>query len=397
MGLYPNLKRAFVMLWLLLLTGCWSSNEIEDLSVYVGIALDKGEVTAEEQQLREQGSAEKNIDKVTATLQIISSKSSSSSDQSTKTDQKPFINTAGTGDSVFEIFREFASRRDQPVIGHHMKIVVISGGLARANRLDDMLDFFYRDNDIRPSCFVVVSRGEARKTLETKVPGGIPAFRLVGMLDNRNRTLEVIPSVSLSKLQGYLQSGTSFILQNVLSAQGEIKFSGAAVIKGETKKLIGYLSEEELKGLVWLTGSGKGGLVKAYDHNDSGRSMAYEMKSMKSTIKSRADGKKLSFDVNIESEGRLIELWNHASIFNRPATKELEAIFEQKVRRLIDQAIKKMQQQYRVDVAGFGSHVRIEHPRLWQSVKKDWDSVFSQSLIHYKVKLKITEFGSLID
>ncbi|MBW7477067.1 Ger(x)C family spore germination protein [Paenibacillus oenotherae] len=396
MGLYPNLKRVVVILWLLLLTGCWSSNEIEDLSVYVGIALDKGRETAEEQQLREQGATDESMDRVTATLQIISSKSSSSGDQSAKANQKPFMNTAGTGDSVFEIFREFASRRDLPVIGHHMKIVVISGGLARANRLDDLLDFFYRDNDIRPSCYVVVSRGEARKTLETKVPGSIPAFRLVGMMDNRNRTLEVIPAVSLSKLQGYLQSGTSFILQNVLSAQGEIKFSGAAVIKGKTKKLIGYLNEGELKGIVWLKGSGKGGLVKAYDR-DSGRAMAYEIKSMKSTIKSRADGEKLSFDVNIESEGRLIELWNHANLFNRPSTKQLEAIFEQKVRLLIDQAIKKMQQQYRVDAADFGSHVRIEHPRLWQSVKKDWDSVFSQSPIHYKVQLKITEFGSLIN
>lgn len=396
MGLYPNIKRAFIMLWLVLLTGCWSSNEIEDLSVYVGIALDKGKETTVEQELREQGPTDQKIDRVTATLQIISSKSSSSGDQSTKTEQKPFMNAAGTGDSVFEIFREFASRRDLPVIGHHMKIVVISGGLARANRLDDMLDFFYRDNDIRPSCFVVVSKGEARKTLETKVSGDIPAFRLVGMMDNRNRTMEVIPAVSLSKLQGYLQSGTSFILQNVLAAKGEIKFSGAAVIKGETKKLIGYLNEEELKGIVWLQGSGKGGLVKAYDR-DSGRSMAYEIKSMESTIKSRADGKKLAFDVNIESEGRLIELWNHASIFNRPATKQLEAMFEQKVRRLIDQGLKKMQQQYRVDAADFGSHVRIEHPRLWQSVKKDWDSVFSQSPIHYKVKLKITEFGSLIN
>lgn len=39
--------------------GCWSSKEIEDLSVYTGLALDKGEPDALEREFEERGEATK--------------------------------------------------------------------------------------------------------------------------------------------------------------------------------------------------------------------------------------------------------------------------------------------------------------------------------------------------
>ena len=91
-------------------------------------------------------------------------------------------------------------------------------------------------------------------------------------------------------------------------SDGEVKFSGAAIIKGKTKKLHGFLSERELEGLTWISGEGKGGLVKGRD-KDTGKIIMYEVVSMKSTITPHVKGNKISFDVNIESEGRISENW----------------------------------------------------------------------------------------
>lgn len=105
-----------------------------------------------------------------------------------------------------------------------------------------------------------------------------------------------------------MRSGSSFLLQNVISIKGETKFAGAAVIKGKTKKLMGFLNEQELEGVVWINGKRNGGVVKTFD-KESKKLIIYEIKSIKSKIIPHVNGNNISFDVNIESEGRLSENW----------------------------------------------------------------------------------------
>lgn len=114
--------------------------------------------------------------------------------------------------------------------------------------------------------------------------------------------------MTFAKLDGKLHSGSSFLLQNVVSEKGEVKFAGAAVIEGKTKKLIGVLNNKELEGITWITGKGKGGLVKSLDE-ETDQPIIYEVLSMKSKIIPHVDGDNISFDVNIESEGRIAEHW----------------------------------------------------------------------------------------
>lgn len=71
--------------------------------------------------------------------------------------------------------------------------------------------------------------------------------------------------MTLAKLTGKMRSGTSYLLQNVIGTDGEVKYAGAAAINGKTNKLIGYLDEHDLEGVMWITGMGIGGTVKSYD------------------------------------------------------------------------------------------------------------------------------------
>ena len=60
-----------------------------------------------------------------------------------------------------------------------------------------------------------------------------------------------------------MRSGTSYLLQNVIGTDGEIKYAGAAAINGKTNKLIGYLDEHDLEGVMWIIGRGLGAWLKA--------------------------------------------------------------------------------------------------------------------------------------
>jgi len=379
---------------LLPLAGCWSSHEIEEQSLGVGVAYDKPRESIIEKELDEQeeGYVKKNL--ITSTYQLITSQVASSTTKQGGPQQKFYVNVSETGDSTFQMVRELSLRSDTPLTAHHMKVMVISEALAQSFSLERLVDQNLRDNDFRPSCLVLISKGRASDTLESKTAGEIPAFRLNGMVGNAYRTTRILPPMPLIKLESNIQSGSSFLLQNVLAANGEVKFAGAAIIKGKINKMIGFLNEEELDGLTWITGKGKGGLVKSFDKK-TGQLIVYEIDSMKSHIEPHVKGNSISFDVYIESEGRLSEsLMVSGNPFENQFLQKAQQASEKEVEHLMKNVVKKMQKEYKVDVAGFGNRLRITHPRVWMRVKENWDQTFSEVPINYDVKLAIKDYGT---
>jgi len=385
----------FLSVFLLVpLTGCWSSHEIEERSLGVGVALDKGKESMIEKEFDEQGGgyARKNL--ITSTYQLITPQVASSTTKQGGPQQKSYVNVSETGDSAFQMLRELSLRSDTPLTSPHMKVMVIGEALARSYSLEQLVDQSLRDNDFRPSCLMFISKGRASDTLESKTAGEIPAFRLSAMVENSYRTTRILPPTSLIKLESNIESGTSFLLQNVLSANGEIKFAGAAIIKGKTNKMIGFLNEEELDGLTWITGKGKGGLVKSFDKK-TGQLIVYEIESMKSHIEPYVKGNSISFNVHIESEGRLSENWVvSGNPLKNQFLQKVQKNSEKKVEHLVKNTVEKMQKEYKVDVAGFGNQLRIKRPRVWMRVKDNWDQTFSEVPINYDVKLMIKDYGT---
>lgn len=384
---------------LLLTTGCWSSNEIEDVSVYVGLGLDAANESKFERDINKQGASYPKKKVLTATVQIVPPIAGKNEKQGggSSSPSKAYLNEQLTGDSLIQIFRQFALRRDRPLIGHHLKVIVVSSELARRYSLEQVFDFILRDNDIRPSCLVVVSHRSAFEALSSTEPGEIPAFYLTGLVDNRYRSNKILPPVSLIKLDSNMQSGASFLLQNVVTAQNEHKFSGAAIFKGTTKKWIGELSQYDLEGLSWIKEDVMGGALKTYAHK-TGHTVTYEPKNSHSTIIPKVQGDEISFHIKIHSEGRLIEDWSFPEIpSSGQYIKEMEQQFEDEARKQIEQVLNKMQHVYHVDVGGFGDQLRIKHPKLWKKVKENWDETFSHVPITYEVNMNITDFGSSTD
>lgn len=372
-------------------TGCWSSKEIEELGLTVGTALDLEKETGAEEE--EEGSRSKRA-RITITNQLVISEGAGAGKKGGASQKKAYRNISETGESVHSILREMILRMDKALFGQHLKVMVIGEDLARTVDLQHFLDFFLREMEIRPSCLVLISQGRAGATLESKGAHGIPSFRLLGIENNEYRTTRIIPPMSLAKLQSKMQAGTSFLLQYVMMMGDEIKFNGAAVIRGNTKKLRGVLQETDIDGLMWITGKGKGGLVKSYD-KETGEIIMYEVKSMKSKIIPHVQGNNISFEVNIESEGRLSEKW---VVSGQPSDnkflKRAEKAAKQEVELLVKNVTAKMQEQYQADVAGFGNRLRIKYPRVWEKIKKDWDQTFSKVPVKFNVNLVIADYGT---
>lgn len=376
-------------------TGCWSSKEIEDLALYAGIALDVGKPTPTEQQLEEEGSTYSKQDKLTATIQIVPTKSAGGPDKQ-GSEGKPYLNISGTGDSMFEIFRNFSLRSDRPIIGHHLKIIVVSKDLLKQQEMGQFMDFVLRDNDIRPSTMVFTSEGRAMDTFVSTRQEDIPVFHIKEMIRNQYRTSKVMEPVILSELDALMHSKRSYALQKLVTAEKVTEFSGAAIIKGDTGKWIGDLNQEDTQCLSWLTNKGTSGAIKVYDWKE--QPMTYEMRDMSSKIKSKVDGDNISFEVSVTTEGRLIETWNTTEYSTTGEYSEkVGDLFEAKLEAMMQKLMQKLQSDYKTDVAGFGDTLSIQHPAVWRKVKDQWDDTFSRSKISFKYDLKITDFGSITE
>ncbi|MGN7762773.1 Ger(x)C family spore germination protein [Paenibacillus sp. 22594] len=374
-----------------LLSGCWSISPIEDKNMCVGIALDSADETEVEVEFEHKGGDYPRRKKISSTYQYFIPQGSVGPQ---KGGPQSFKNMTETADSIFEAVRELALRTNRPPIGHHTKIIVIGEQLARSTDLSELIDFYVRDNDTRLSVLLLVSSGKAKDLLSTSLTGQIPALVIDGIFENRVRNSRIWEPMSMAKVIGPLHGKTSFLLQNVIISGKEVKFAGAGVIKGETGTLIDFLDESELEGLVWLTGKAKGGVLKTHDP-DNDKLITYEIKSMGSKIKAKVKGDDISFVVKIESTGRYAETFTPGGgKLDEALVEKDEQTLQKQAKELVQSTMNKMQHELKVDVAGFGTSLHIQHPAVWRKVKEDWEKTFSKLPVTYEVKVEIEDYGA---
>ncbi|MCL1695100.1 Ger(x)C family spore germination protein [Lysinibacillus sp. BPa_S21] len=378
---------------LLLLTGCWSSKEIEDLGLIVGTSLDLETDTNSREESEEQEARNSNKELITITNQFVTSETTGSGPKEGKK-QQAYKNVSETGDAVLPTLRNMILKNDKRAFAEHSKVIVIGEDFASTFNLKQTMDFFLRELEMRPSALLLIAKNHASNILESNEPSKIPAFQLVEMMKGHKKTTKIIPPMTFAKLEGKLYSEASFLLQSVVSENDEIKFVGAAVIEGKTKKLRGFLTGKELEGITWITGKGKGGLVTSF-YEETDQPIIYEIISTKSKIIPHVDGENISFNVKIESEGRIAEHWVLSEkTFDNKFLKKAEKATEKEVERLVKNVLDKIQHEYQTDVSGFGTRLRIEYPKVWEKVKKDWDQIFSGVPIQCEVNITIKDYGT---
>lgn len=123
-----------------LLTGCWSSKEIEDLGIIVGTSLDleTGDVSSEEQQ----DARYANRDLLTITNQFITSETTVSGTKEGTLPEKAYKNVTETGDAVLPTLRNMLLKVDKRSFAEHSKVIIIGEDLASTVNLQQTLDFF---------------------------------------------------------------------------------------------------------------------------------------------------------------------------------------------------------------------------------------------------------------
>lgn len=376
-----NKKKLSLLLMLLytgsiIFTGCWNYREIDMLAVVAGVGIDKGD-----------------DERYKMTVEIAEF-----------TGERQSIPVGKTitleGETIFDTARNGISYLGQKLYWSHTKVVIISERLAEEG-LISVLDWFNRDAETRGDVNILVSKGvKPKEILEASSErSGVKSFEMGTMMRNQ-KSLAKAPKVEIWHVINDLSAkGVSAVVPtvNLEKVDGGMipKVSGTAIFKHD--KLIGYLDGEETKTMLFVQNEIKGGLLVQIEEA-GGRAMPISLEIFKSKTKIKPVVKddNIEFNINVETTVAIDELAGIENyIQEEDKRKELQAAAEEKLKTQIQQLINKVQNQFGVDIFGFGEKLKQNEPKLWKSIENDWNQQFKNVSVKVNTKINIRNSSML--
>lgn len=375
-----------LFLLLLLLTGCWNRREIETM----GFSLAAGFDWNEETEMYE------------VTVQIVNpralAKEAGGAEQ-----QTTWVVTA-TGHTVFDAIRNLTDVSPRKIWWGHTQVLVVGEAAARRG-MRPALDFVSRDGEARGLFWVLITRGKAREILTRPTNAAkIGALELVELIKSERwnaATHTVRMHDFLIMLSGHGAATTGLVelarrdfdpSEESAHMEGgpstDFRLLGNAVFRGD--RLIGYLSEVETRGMLWVKGKFKGGIVHVPcpDHGIIGMEIVHAAASVQPFLeKSRP-----AFSVTIKVDANIGDKECAVPFRTPEAFAQLNERLGKAVKGEIA-AVLDASHRLGADLFGFGDRLEQELPVVWRRVEKDWAKEFLRSPVYVKVNAKTRHKG----
>lgn len=397
-----------LLLFLLVLSGCWDYEEYEDLiQVYaLGIDVDKEsrETTVTIQYLpttKQGGGAQENSQPLSSQVGIIHS---------------------ATGKTFYDALTKVEQGIYKKLFFGYLKIIVIGEDAAKYKMLD-IIENLDRAPTLRSTAQLVITSGTAEDTLST-----YDASQVASSGEEINSLINVLQSVG-SAFPVELLNFTEMLAVGGLEAtaprvitisqktepeaqggiQGHIRFdeeregahrvAGMAVFKRD--KFAGWLDVQETLGYGWITGK-KIVTFKASetsDETDTENILYYQVIKSKSKIGVQMDNDQPVFGVDVKVVANLRKYYSDkGSDFLSPdEIGVMEKKLSETIRSDIEAALEKGQVELKSDIFGFGFALFKKDTKLWQTeYASKWDDVFPYTPVYINVDAKIINTGTNI-
>jgi spore germination protein KC len=313
------------------------------------------------------------------------------------------------GKHLFEAVRRMTTVSPRKLYWSHLQMLVISEEVAK-DGLNNILDFFTRDNEFRKDFYIVVSKNIQAKEILRNLTSieKIPAHKMRSSLETSERAWAPTVAIQLDELISSLTSdGINPILtgisihgngpkgesvENVQRIQpfARLKYKNIAVFKKD--KLIGWLNENESKGYNYIMNNVRS--TVGHIPCEKKGELVVEIIRSKTKIKGRVVNGKPKIDILVSSEANIGEVSCHVDLTKPDAITQLEKNTDKVNVDTVKNAINKAKE-LGVDVFGFGEVIHRTDPKAWKSLKNNWDEEFVQVPVTIHSEFKIRRTGAV--
>lgn len=378
-----------IMATILFLSGCWSQNELNELAIISATSIDKNE---EGQYIK--------------TIQLINPMNVAGGLQGGGAGQSPAVTVyTATGKSVLEAHFNASAKISRKLYHAHANLIVLSEEVVREDGLEDVLDAFEREPEIRSTAKIVIAHntkaGDLLKSL-TAVDK-IPAENVNGTLEvteklrgtNVEMTLQDViktltsegkePVISGFSMNGDIEQGKK--MENVQQSElnTTLEADGLAIFK--EGKLIDWYQDDMAKGVIWILDNIKETDIEL-DRDEKKNAIVYHVFRQKTKVSADTKNDIPSIRINVRAEGDIREVRTSIDLKDPKVIVELEKELEKKIKTQLEDTVKRTQQN-KTDIFGFGEVVHRSDPEKWKTLKNDWNNNYFPDL---NVQVKVEAF-----
>ncbi len=267
----------------------------------------------------------------------------------------------------------FRKRSFRPVSLTQLKVVLVGEEAARRG-IDDLLDYLERNQEVQRRVKIAVVPGEALRILEVPVM----IDQMVALALPRSIARAAVsaraPEASIGQTMTRRANDLSFVLPRVRPSDDgkELVVAGAGVFRDG--RLVGWLGEDESRGLAWITGQVRDGALEFPCRLDR-ECHAALIAGVRRRLRVRLEHGRPVFQVSVLTR---VDLLESAHPLDSPELlRREERAAAQVVRRQIEAALR-AGRRLKVDLFGFRNALRASQPDVWDRVEKEWDDYFAR-------------------
>ncbi|MED1780317.1 Ger(x)C family spore germination protein [Brevibacillus fortis] len=356
-----------------LLTGCWDRRELEERASVLAIAIDQDE-------------DDENLYKMTVQIPIpIKIAGSSGKGGGSGADAVKIMSV--TGRTVTDAANNLQMRLNQRLFLGHTRILALSEEIARKG-IQDIMDSFRREPQIRRLLWPIVVRGKASTLLEIKPRiEPIPVVFLMGLIENGMK-LGRIPDQTLGDYFNQTSNLTMEPFLNYVEAsKNEVSWKGVAVFRGH--KMMGILDHLQTWALIQLRNEKPGGdIVIALPKTKNGY-VSFRPHFAKKKVTIQDD---FSATFHCELQGDIVELTEDLHIPPEQFVTQMQALIKKEMENRAKKLLQQLQKQYNSDILKLGLTLRAKHYHdYWKT--HDWKKDFRDFPIRVKYTIKLRRLG----
>lgn len=381
---------------LLILGGCWSRRELNDIAIVLGLGIDR---TGEEYSV---------------SVQIVNPGEIAARGGGGK--GGVVLTQSEKAGTLAEALRKITTKAPRKLNLAHLRVIIFGEELARAG-IGKTLDFLSRNHEVRADFAVLVAKGlPAEKVLRvyTVSQEPIPANKIYKSLETTEATRSGTTLVSMDDLLSDIESKMKYPALTGVELMGDIhnpdsetrenvesmkpltviRIAKLAVFKKD--KLVGWFNENESRGYNYIVGNVRGS-VEEIPCSDRPGKIAIDVIRTERKLYAKVTEGTPRGEVRIRMEANVAEAQCSLDLSSADTIRTLEELASKRIRELMGSALRAAQQKYKTDVFGFGDAIRRTDPLAWEKLEERWDQKFEELEVDLKVEVLIRRLGTKTD
>jgi len=368
-------KLCFVFLLLLFITtGCWNLKEPDELAFVTGNGLD----------LTEDG-------KLEASALVVIPAGIGGGQISVGNKKESFRVMSATGKNVSDALVNMQSKLSRAVFWGHRDVFLVGERLAE-HGMGETIDPFLRSaqSDMRPLIYIV-KNGQSKDVFSIE-----PFFDpfITSSLEDEQAAIGLKPYSARDFVVDVLSDGTQPLVPAVsLTPSRHYNYAGSAIMnKDDGVKLMGFLNKQESSYARWITDRLASATLTSNVPEGNG-TVSLTLEKLDQRISVIQAGGQFQIDVHLTGQGTIVENNTNLDPTKRKDLQIIQSGLSKNTQKSVEKLVKKVQEDYKMDIFGFGERVHQQYPRQWKTLKANWSDTFSNLDVTVKVKLQCNDPG----